>query len=163
MSVNKVIVTATSKENRYQSDTKKMRVSVNTPRAIATTSFIFLRIPTVNPIGALAMIMPIRNIYRNAGGTAIVPMFAPAKNPMPEPMAVDTSPIQGPIKILATNMAIGAKVIVDSGGGIGTAIIVVTAIKADITPIRANLVAERLKTALSLVFFPSASIIWFRF
>jgi hypothetical protein len=63
----------------------------------------------------------------------------------------------------ATKMAIGAKVIVDSGGGIGMANVVVTAIKADITPIRANFVLARLKSAFSLMFFPSASIVWFRF
>src|SRR3989337_4449612 len=80
-------------------------------------------------------------------------MLAPAKNPMPEPMADDTSPIHGPIKMPVTNMAIGAKVIVDSGGGIGIAIIVVTAIKADITPIRANFVLALWKSALSLIFF----------
>jgi hypothetical protein len=36
-------------------------------------------------------------------------------------------------------MAIGANVIVDKGGGTGIAIIVVTAIKADITAVKASL------------------------
>jgi len=37
-----------------------------------------------------------------------------------------------------TNMIMGAKVRVESGGGIGIAVIVVTAIKADITAVIAN-------------------------
>jgi len=69
----------------------------------------------------------------------MVPMLDPAKKPKPEPIAVAISPIQGPIRMAVMKMAMGAKVIVDKGGGIGIAIIVVTAIKADITAVKASL------------------------
>jgi hypothetical protein len=62
---------------------------------------------------------------------------------MPEPIADDTSPSHGPIKMPVANMAIGAKVMVDSGGGIGIAVIVVTAIKADMVTMKANLTVAR--------------------
>jgi hypothetical protein len=60
-------------------------------------------------------------------------------------------------------MAMGAKVIVDKGGGIGIAIIVVTAIKADITAVKASLTLALVDGQVSDMFSPSASIIWFRF
>jgi hypothetical protein len=64
-------------------------------------------------------------------------MFAPAMNPIAEPIADETKPTEGPKRILVINMAIGAKVNVESGGGNGMAIIVVTAIKADIIDVKA--------------------------
>jgi hypothetical protein len=67
----------------------------------------------------------------------MVPMLAPTRNPMAEPMAAEIKPAEGPKRILVMNMAIGAKVNVESGGGNGIAIIVVTAIKADIIDVRA--------------------------
>jgi len=66
-------------------------------------------------------------------------------NPRPEPMVAATNPIHGPIRMLVMNMAIGAKVMVDKGGGIGMAITVVTAVKADITAVKASLTLARVE------------------
>ena len=74
----------------------------------------------------------------NPGGTMIDPMLAPAKKPSADPMEAETRAGTGPISIPTTNMIMGANVRVESGGGIGTAVIVVTAIKADITAVIAN-------------------------
>jgi hypothetical protein len=63
----------------------------------------------------------------------------------------------------AIKMPMGANVIVDSGGGIGMATIVVTAIKADITAVRDSLMLTRVEGQFCDMIFPSASIIWFRF
>ena len=91
-------------------------------------------------------------------------MLAPARNPRAEPMAAEINPADGPRRMLVMNMAIGAKVIVESGGGIGMAIIVVTAIKAAMIDVKANsLVREAVSVVCLFTFFPSASIIWFRF
>jgi hypothetical protein len=57
---------------------------------------------------------------------------------MADPIAAETNPPDGPRRMLATNMIIGAKVMVESGGGIGMAIIVVTAINAVMTDVRAT-------------------------
>ena len=67
----------------------------------------------------------------------IVPKLVPAKYPMAQPIAVDVTPTVEPRRMLTVNMIMGAKLIVDSGGGRGIAIIVVTAINAAITPVNA--------------------------
>ena len=77
-------------------------------------------------------------MYTNPGGTIIVPMLVPAKYPMAHPIAVDVTPTVGPIRILTANMIMGAKFMVESGGGNGMAIIVVTAINAAMTPVNAT-------------------------
>jgi hypothetical protein len=41
--------------------------------------------------------------------------------------------------MLVANIIIGAKVMVESGGGIGIAVIVITAIRADMTDVRATI------------------------
>jgi len=74
----------------------------------------------------------------NPGGTIIDPMLAPARKPSADPIEDETRAGTGPISIPTTNMIMGAKVRVESGGGIGIAVIVVTAIKADITAVIAN-------------------------
>lgn len=73
----------------------------------------------------------------------MVPTLAPAINPTPEPIADDMNPSHGPIKIQVANMAKGAKVMVESGGGMGIAIMVVTAIRAAMIAVRASLTAGR--------------------
>jgi len=65
-------------------------------------------------------------------------MLVPAKYPMAHPMAVAVAPILEPSRMLTANIITGAKLTVESGGGSGMAIMVVTAIKADITAVRAT-------------------------
>jgi hypothetical protein len=70
-------------------------------------------------------------------------------------MAAEINPADGPRRMLVMNMAIGAKVIVESGGGIGMAIIVVTAIKAAMIDVKANsLVREAVSVVCLFTFFP---------
>jgi hypothetical protein len=59
--------------------------------------------------------------------------------PIPDPIAADANPADGPKRMLVTNMIIGAKVMVEIGGGTGMAVAVNTAIKADMTDVKATL------------------------
>ncbi len=77
-------------------------------------------------------------MYVNPGGTSIVPTLVPAKYPIAHPIAVDVTPAVGPRRMLTANMIMGAKLMVESGGGNGMAIIVVTAINAAMTPVNAT-------------------------
>ncbi len=88
------------------------------------------------PSGPLAIIIPERKIGNNAepgGEPAIVPIVAAIVNPIADPKSADTNPTRGPRKIETTNIAAGANVIADSGGGSGKAVTVKTVISADIT------------------------------
>lgn len=80
----------------------------------------------------------------------MVPTLEPPRKPMPDPMAEATRAGRGPRRIPVTNMTIGARVNVESGGGMGIAVIVVTAIKAAITDVAASM-----KVALGLAGFAS--------
>lgn len=73
----------------------------------------------------------------------MVPTLLPAKNPMPEPIADATKVGKAPRSIPVTNITMGAKVRVESGGGIGIAVIVVTAIKAAIIDVAASVKVVR--------------------
>jgi hypothetical protein len=74
---------------------------------------------------------------------------------MAEPMAAEINPTEGPRRMLVMNMAIGAKVIVESGGGIGIAIIVVTAIKAAIIDVKATILLREVVSFIWVfTFFP---------
>jgi hypothetical protein len=58
---------------------------------------------------------------------------------MADPMAAETNPDDGPRRMLVTNMMIGANVIVESGGGKGIAVAVITAVNAVITDVKARI------------------------
>jgi hypothetical protein len=51
-------------------------------------------------------------------------------------MAVAVTPIDHPKRMVMTKIMIGAKLMVERGGGKGIAIMVVTAIRADIIPVK---------------------------
>jgi hypothetical protein len=59
--------------------------------------------------------------------------------PIPDPIAAETNPTRGPKRILVMNMAIGANVIAETGGGTGMEIAVKTAINAAMTPVNATI------------------------
>jgi len=85
------------------------------------------------PSGPLAIIIPARKIGNKAepgGAPAIVPTVAAIVNPTADPKRADTNPTLGPRKIEPTNIAAGANVMADSGGGSGRAVTVRTAISA---------------------------------
>ena len=115
---------------------KNIRVSVTTPRTMPMGSFIFLRAPAITAIGVLATINPTRYMYKYPGKTMMVPKLVPAKYPMAHPKAVATVPISTPNKMLTTKITTGAKFMVESGGGSGMAIMVVTAINAAIIAVK---------------------------
>ena len=81
------------------------------------TSLFFLKPPTAKAIGPLAATKPTKYMYRNPGGTIIVPRLVPAKYPMPHPIAVQVNPIHGPRRMHTANIITGAKLMVESGGG----------------------------------------------
>jgi len=96
------------------------------------------------PSGPLAIIIPARKIGNTAepgGEPATVPTVAATVNPIADPKSADTNPTRGPRKIETTNIATGAKVMVDSGGGSGKAVTVKTVMSADITADNAIVVA----------------------
>ena len=68
-------------------------------------------------------------------------------NPITDPRSAETKPTLGPRKIEPTNIAAGAKVMVDSGGGNGNDATVKTAMRADITADCAIVVARLLLEA----------------
>lgn len=119
---------------------KKIAVSTNTPTVIAATSSVFLSSPTVKPIGPLATTIPKRNTPINPGGTLIDPIVAPPRKPSPDPMIEEIRAGIGPMSIPTTNITIGASVMVESGGGMGIAVTVVTAINADMIAVMANFI-----------------------
>jgi hypothetical protein len=69
----------------------------------------------------------------------MVPIVVPATNPMADPIAADTNPAFGPRRILVTKMITGARVKVESGGGSGIAVIVITATRPDRTEVKATI------------------------
>jgi hypothetical protein len=66
----------------------------------------------------------------------MAPRLVPTKYPMLHPMAVAVTPIDHPKRMVMTKIMIGAKLMVERGGGKGIAIMVVTAINADIIPVK---------------------------
>jgi hypothetical protein len=75
------------------------------------------------------------------GAPATVPTVDAIVKPTAEPSSADMNPTCRPRKTDPTNIAIGARVSVDSGGGIGNAVTVNRAIRADMTDDCATVVA----------------------